>query len=390
MVNAVYAYPWCLSSDDVEARINYLGDLGLTAISLAASYHAGKFIQPGNTRQRVSFPEDGCIYFHPQLSYPRLKPKVAACTQNDDVLDTLSRRGDIQINAWTVLCHNSRLGLEQPHATVRNAFGDSYPYSLCPVNPDVREYGITLCADLVRHYPVAQLLLETPGFLTYSHGYHHEFAQVELNACLEAWLGLCFCEHCIAGASQEGIDAIGLKQQATRRIDGLLTANGTPTADMAQSWLLADLAQQPELVAFLQWRCRQLTQFVADIAAAVGNRASLKIIPTTQRPHATAFWEGTDLCSIARVCDGLELPLYQPSADAMLCDAEDVIHRVGSVDSLSAILRPGWPDMTSESQLLDSVQHLKRLGIRDIAFYHFDMLRPVNFDWLKHALRDAA
>lgn len=37
----------------------------MNAISLANSYHAGRFLQPRGPRRKAYFPEDGTIYFQP-------------------------------------------------------------------------------------------------------------------------------------------------------------------------------------------------------------------------------------------------------------------------------------------------------------------------------------
>jgi len=170
---------------------------------------------------------------------------------------------------------------------------------------------------------------------------------------------------------------------------------------MQQAWLQADLLQDVELAAFLRWRCEQVTALVADIVTGVREKVSaavaVKVIATCQRPHSTAFWEGMDLAALARVSDGLELPLYQPSASAVSADLQDVMARLhcsmeGDCDDacednvaekLSVILRPGWPDMTSEAQLNETYAAVKAAGIQDIAFYNYGMLRPMNRQWLQ-------
>ena len=45
----------------------------------------------------------------------------------------------LQVEAWIVLTHNSTLGRAHPDLVVRNAFGDAYPYALCPAAQDVQE-----------------------------------------------------------------------------------------------------------------------------------------------------------------------------------------------------------------------------------------------------------
>ncbi len=114
---------------------------------------------------------------------------------------------NMDVTAWIVLLHNSRIGTEHRDHCVHNAFGDSYLYSLCPSSPEVRNFAVALCCDVAENYPVAGLTVESPGFPPYQHGYHHEFALVRLNDWLHNMLGLCFCDHCVAAASEKGIDA---------------------------------------------------------------------------------------------------------------------------------------------------------------------------------------
>lgn len=379
MSTAVYAYPW--NFHDVDADVARIRALGADEITLAVSYHAGKFIQPGDPKGRVYFPEDGTVYFHPGKTYDALRPRVSALTQGNDVLAALCGRDDIAVNAWTVLNHNTRLGTERPDLCVRNAFGDVYPYSLCPSQPEVRAYDATLCADIAEGYGVKRLLLETPGFLTYGHGFHHEFAQVPGNAWLDALLGLCFCDRCRHGARAAGIDADGLAGRIRTAVDAHLDEEGAaPTLD---AWIAAD----PDLKAFHVFRCEVVTSLVAEIRAAVTPSVAVKVISTCQRPHATAYLEGHDLAALDAVSDGLELPIYQPSPGEAVADARDVAGRV-PVSRTSVILRPGHPDMARESDLAATLAGLRALGFADFAFYNLGLLRPANLRWLQRALTE--
>ena len=377
MTAAVYAYPW--NFHDTEATVARIRALGAGDITLAASYHAGKFLQPGDTQARVYFPEDGTIYFRPRRTYGVVQPQVSALTREHDLLAQLCKRDDIAVNAWMVLNHNTRLGMLHPDLTVRNAFGDAYPYSLCPSQPAVRAYAVTLCADLAENYPVKGLRLETPGFLTYSHGFHHEFAQVPPNAWLDAMLGLCFCDNCRTGAKRAGIDIDALAGRICTAVDGYLDANTDPSLG---DWN----AHDPDLAHFHAWRCQLITSLVTDIRAAVNPAVQVKVIATCQRPHATAYLEGHDLEALDAVSDGLELPLYQSSPHAIVGDGGYVIGLVAP-DRTSVILRPGYPDMAAPSDLTDAMKGLRNMGITDFAFYNFGMLRPMNLEWIKAALQ---
>ncbi len=377
MATAVYAYPW--NFHDLDANVARIRALGADEVTLAASYHAGKFIHPGDPRARVYFPEDGTVYFQPRRGYGLLSPQVAAVTQARDVLAELCERDDIGVNAWTVLNHNTRLGMAHPELAARNAFGDVYPYSLCPSQPEVRQYGVTLCADIAEGYGVRRLLLETPGWLTYGHGFHHEFAQVPSNPWLDAMLGLCLCDRCRAGAKAAGIDAEGLAARIRHAVDVFL--DGDAPAPSLDAWSAAD----PDLAAFHAFRCEVVTSLVADIRAEVNPAVAVKVISTCQRPHATAWLEGHDLAALDAASDGLELPLYQPDAAAVLADARYVLDRVPAART-SVILRPGHPDLTTETDLVAALDGLKAHGVTDFAFYNLGMLRPADLRRLQHVL----
>ena len=386
MSYSVYAYPWNLSLENYRHKLDDILSLGLQGINLAVSYHAGKFIHPRSTRHRVYFPEDGVIYFRPRATYKRIKPALSGLLEQGDVLEYLGGTEGLLLNAWTVLLHNTRLGMQYPEATVKNAFGNGYVYSLCPANPDVRHYAITLCRDLAAHYPIDNLLLETPGYLAYSHGYHHEFAQVQPDTWLEAWLGLCFCDHCLAGAGKAGIDGAGLQRFVATAADKYLGGTELILNKTALDWLEKDVNANAELKAFVQWRCEVVTSLVREIRAQVRSEVKVKVITTTQPSHGTSVLEGHDLPSLHDAADGLELPLYQPSVTTTKAEAEYVIQQVGGVERVSAILRPGWPDMHSEKQVADTLNSVEELGFHDVSFYNYDMLRPLNLRWLENTL----
>lgn len=368
-----YAYPWNLHEPATD--LGRMRDTGMTHVSVAASYHAGKFIQPRDPKSRVYFPEDGTVYFRGGSKvYGRLQPQVARITCERDVLAELCDTGVLPVRAWTVLNHNMRLGWQHLDVVARNAWGDPYPYSLCPANPDVRDYGIALAVDLAENYALESLLIETPGWLTYAHGYHHEFAQAPSDPQLDMMLGLCFCNSCIAGAGAAGIDAEGLRREIMRRAD-----NGAVTP--------MDGDADPELWAYHRWRCSVVTAHCAVIRAAVRPQIKVRVISTCQRPHETCYLEGGDLKGLDDITDGLELPIYQPSAEDAEKDLRHVIDTLGDAARLSVILRPGHPDMGSEAQLRDTVSRVLATGITDLSFYNFGLLPIEQIGWVERIVR---
>jgi hypothetical protein len=383
MSRALYAYPWDFPAASAAADLAAVGAMGIDSITLAAAYHAGKFIRPRAAVGKVIFPEDGTVYFRARAErYGALKPQVSQLTRDDDVLGRLCAAPDLAVNAWLVLLHNTRLGTAHPEATVRNAYGDSYVYSLCPANPEVRTFAVALVADVSEAYPIAGVSLETPGYLPYGHGFHHEFAQVEANRWLDGLLALCFCPHCVSGAKTAGIEAEALRLRVAAAIDGYLASEVSAPQDMAVDWWTGDLLADPDLAAFLRWRCDVVTNLVREIRDAVRAEVTVAVIPSVQRPSSLAWLEGSDLYALARAADVLEVPFYEPDAGRIRADAWDVKRRIGEDRPLRAILRPGWPDMASRDDLVAALAALRDAGIEDVGFYNYGLLRPMNLKWL--------
>ncbi len=46
MYKAIYAYAWDLADEGIDTVLDNLRPTGINTITLAASYHAGKFVRP--------------------------------------------------------------------------------------------------------------------------------------------------------------------------------------------------------------------------------------------------------------------------------------------------------------------------------------------------------
>jgi hypothetical protein len=384
---AIYAYAWDIAERGVGEMVAEVRALGVDTVTLAAAYHAGKFLRPRGRSGKVYFPEDGTAYFRFDPSrYGAIKPIANSLLDERDVLGELCEAAGVAANAWLVLLHNTRLGTLHPDVCVQNAFGDRYVYSLCPSAPEARAYAVALCADVTERYSVAGVSLETPGFMPYAHGFHHDFALVRQNRWLEALLGLCFCPHCLAGAQVAGIDASGLRARVAGDIDAYLASDVDFPDDMAEAFWLADTQSDRELSAFLGWRCDVVTSLVRDIRAAVRKDATVAVIPSVARPTAGAWYEGTDLAAIAGVAGILEACFYEPSAERVRCDVFDLQRRLRGKGRIRGILRPAFPDLKSRADLVAAATALRDAGIDEVAFYNYGHLRQASLTWIADAL----
>jgi len=382
---AMFAYAWDLA-EDLPGITAELKDLGLDTITFAGAYHAGKFLRPHGKGGKVYFPEDGTAHFRADPArYGAIKPRVSKLAAERDVLDEICKAGEMAANAWLVLMHNSRLGMLHPDATVQNAFGDRYVYNLCPSSPAARAYAVALCKDVSERYPVRGLSLETPGFLPYVHGYHHEFALVKPNRWLNNNLGLCFCEHCVRGAEAAGIDASRLKAQVAADVESYLASDFDIADDMAEAFWLSDTRSGGDLARYLDFRCEVVTSLVGEIRQAVRDDATVAIIPSVARPTGGAWYEGSDLKALAGAAGIVEACFYEPGVERIRADVWDVRRRIGDAGKLRGVLRPAFPDLQSREAVVGAVAALAAAGVDEIGFYNYGHVRQSGLDWIRAA-----
>lgn len=387
MSRSIYAYAWDLAEEGVGDAVARFRDAGLDSVALAGAYHAGKFMRP-HGRGKVYFPEDGTIYYNADPGdFGRIKPLANALLAERDVLRELTDIDGLTVRAWMVLLHNTRVGTAHPDVTVQNAFGDRYVYSLCPSAPDARDFAVALCRTVTAAYPIEGLRLETPGFLPFAHGFHHEFGLMRQNAWLDNHLGLCFCDHCRAGAKAAGIDADALARHIAARIETYLASEVDYPDDMAAAFWLADIVTNADLAAFLRFRCETVTALVAEIRDAVRADAHISIVPSVARPTSGAWYEGSDLAALAGAADGITACFYEQGPDRVAADLHDVRGRLPDGASLGGILRPGHPDLDSRDKVKASVAILAAAGLDDIGFYNYGHVRAPALDWIGDAFR---
>ena len=120
---SMWSYPWDLEDLGLDFALGELRDTaGLNTISLATSYHAGRFLQPRSPVRKAYFPEDGTIYFKPNAERwadVAMGPRSPRSSSARDILGELVERrdaGGMAVSCWTVCLHNTRLGMAYPHA----------------------------------------------------------------------------------------------------------------------------------------------------------------------------------------------------------------------------------------------------------------------------------
>ena len=388
---SMWTYPWDVQDLSADTVLGELRDAGLDTVSLATSYHAGRFLQPRSPRRKSYYPEDGTIYFKPTSGLwttGRLRPEVASVVGEGDVLADLTRRrdaGGLRVSAWTVCLHNTRLGLKHPEAVTRNAFGDPNSFNLCPSHPDVRSYARTLVADLSAGYKPDVIELESPSFMGFAHGYHHEKDGVGLTAEDDFLLSLCFCPACLARAAKAGVDGEKARTQVRHWI--VETCERPVPAPRWPDFPAAGLdvfRPFPAVDAFVRWRFEPVTSLLAELRDAADPASRLVLIDLKD-----GWLGGCDVAAAAEALDGVMLCGYDMEPDAVFSLLADGRATVGPDKILGTGFRVFYPEMTGPADLAARAAAARRAGVDSINFYNYGLIPKARLGWVAEACRAA-
>ncbi|MCS6817735.1 MAG: hypothetical protein N0A16_12810 [Blastocatellia bacterium] len=392
----IYAYPWDLKEEGIETALATIADLGLTAVSVAVSYHSGKFLSPRHPHRRVIFPEGGVIYFHPSEARFRdlpIRPVVSELVRDEDVLAEIMRacsRYGLRFIGWVVGTHNSRLGMRHPEFLCRNAYGDPYVYALCPSHEAVRAFLLVLVEDVLEQYPLDGLEVESFGYLGFLHGYHHEFYSVSLGIFEQALLALCFCSACEQMGKEAGLDVKHLResvrQTLDRRLNGSVERGLTTAADDVAA-LLDFLLAHVELQTYLKRRNERVTSLLVELAALT-RRKGVELScsgPVFARPTALGWVEGLDLRAVGTIVDRFVVALYFEEEERRMAEAA-FIADLQLPCALGAALNLGHPYTRAVEEVERTIRYVANLGFTSVGFYNYGTLPIYRLQWIQRAL----
>jgi hypothetical protein len=397
---SAFAFASDLADEGVEQVLaNIQERAGLGGITPAFSYHALRDVFPHNPRRKVRLVPRGALYFPPDLSlYGRIQPRVDAEAAGSDVLAETCRaaasRG-MRADAWTIFLHADRPDDNQECVTV-NAFGDRYPADLCPAHPDVRDYVRALVADVCR-YDVRSIFAESLHYHPAQHGHEHERYLIELGTKALYLLGLCFCEHCLARAADEGVDGAAVQAAVRHEIELAFGRRDAAVTGELERELLADVAGG-ELLGYLDARAATVTALAAEaaeVADAAGKRfvfmdpsGAIKGYWTGKPegdPSAAIGWRlGIDLPALAGVCPEVQVLAYAADVERVRLDLDAYRRALGDA-KVSAVFRPIPPDCETAENLAAKLALAGDLGLEWAGIYHYGFLRLETLDLVRAA-----
>jgi hypothetical protein len=203
-----YLYPWDVLGDPAAAE--RIARLGVRRVALAAAYHAVRAATPRHPAHRVVDARHPALYLPIRPAVWRAAPitprPATAWTGHPDAFGAardLLRPYGLAVDAWVVLTH----GTARPEHATRNAFGDLYPYALCPAVPAVHDFARTLIREVVVLGEPDGLTVEACGPMGVGHQSAHEkTAGADWTATDQALLSLCFCLSCRRLMTGAGLD----------------------------------------------------------------------------------------------------------------------------------------------------------------------------------------
>lgn len=278
-MTTVWTYPWAFGVDNVDDDLARIADAGVTGVTIAGHYHSVQTVLPHSPDDGVFESYPGGCHFEPSPRYFRetdIHPPVndSAPDGESDAFGLVARTArecGLDVNAWTVCLHNSRLGAVNPEYRIESAFGDPHDHALCPSHPAVRTYyeGIVRSMEA---YGVDRIDLESVGFPTAFHGHGDGFGHLKNHAVTsnagQLLLSQCFCDGCRAAAADHDVDFEAAEQLVRELGTEALTG---PTSEPPPVDELAD--RYGAFRQLLSFRAAVVERFVRRLAAATDDVA---------------------------------------------------------------------------------------------------------------------
>jgi hypothetical protein len=256
---------------------------------------------------------------------------------------------------------------------VRNCFGETYPWALCPSRPEVRTYAATLAAESVRDLDVDNVVLEACGQLGVVHQCQHEKTDGVWSPALVQLLSVCCCDGCTgrwggsAGQAVEKLrDAVGLLLA-----EGDLAATRTGVPDELLEELLAGRHSSADALR---------TEVLDAINKESGPRPGV-VLHAAADPWATGALPGLTPDSGKQI-DSAVLSAWQPgeptlSATRQVRDELPDDVAVGSY--VTAVAAQPLADPAAY------VQALRDAGSSELHLYHLGLASPARWPDLRAA-----
>ncbi|MFI7387668.1 hypothetical protein [Streptomyces sp. NPDC049813] len=312
MKASAFVYPWDVVGDPDAAR--RIAGLGVAQVTLAAAYHSTRALTPRHPRHRIVTAEHAAVLYpadEQRWQGRELRPYAAGDWAPGDAYGQAAaalRDAGLAVHTWVVLAHNSRLGAEHPATSVRNAYGDRYPWAPCIAQAATRAYLVDLAAEAATRPGADGTELESLGWYGLAHLHAHDkTAGVGLGEAGQYLMSLCFCADCHQGYADHGLDGDALARSVRAALAPLWRGeSGDDGWATVEKQLGAATAAATRAYRDATARSLQEAAVAAVRAAApAGFQVLLHADPVSYHCGANA---GVDPAHILSVADGVVVP----------------------------------------------------------------------------------
>ncbi|MDT7723573.1 MAG: hypothetical protein QOI21_149 [Actinomycetota bacterium] len=375
-----YAYPWDIL--DAPGFVDRARELEVDEVAVAVSYHSARAATPWSPSGTSVVARHAALYrpvreeaWRDAKLRPAAPDWVSVPDSAGDAVRVLNAAG-IPAAAWIVLTHNSLLGTEFPEYAVRNCFGESYPWALCPSQPEVQAYAVTLTAECLEGLDFASVLLEACGPLGAVHQHQHEKTDGVWSPAVARLLSVCCCTACADGWAESGAIAEDVRNALRTEVRRLVdSADLSATEDKLAAKLKT---------AILETRQRGTDQLRHGVLAAIkpGTRV---VLHGALDPWVTGALPGLTPTAAGDV-DAVVLQNWAPgqaSVDAVAKARQQLPSTVDVGSYITAVAASPVPDIEAYAR------ELAKAGAAELHLYHLGLAGPGRWPDM-HAATSAA
>lgn len=385
----VYCYPWDLLDEGVDAALDCLVDrAGATGLTLVAACDELEQFRPHANAQPRIYRTAGGVFFQPDpacYATTRLSPPLWDQHRKlDAVAGIASHCADHRFDLRLAInpFDSTRLVAKHPQIARKNAYHIASRAAMCPSNPDVQDYLLSMIKDLSTYDDVSALVLDDVQWPAATDFRPYMEARSALDNEAAELLEYCFCESCLQASARVGIDGPAALRSAQTILDRALQQG--QAQDLPWD---AVLDHNPALKSFGDWVESSFLEFFT------------RLIRASAKPVILSFQHTDD-----HFVDLPAAPALLAAAPRLLMDADDMERVIGLLsrgENWSGLLKPG--SLTAmelllriDEGLLDEAPEVVRqlswaaeAGAGGATVTHYGALLDRQLDWLHQGLRHA-
>ena len=390
---SLWTYPWDVAEDGVNEALATIRDVaGCNGVSLAAAYHNLTQLRPHSRGPKIYLGEGGVAYFKTDPSkYGRIKPVESRMVKEIDVfraIESAKASFGLDLNAWTVVLHNSRLATMYPDCAMQTVLGDPLKHHLCPSNPESRRYAAALSADLASSYELRTIELEAIGFQPFLHQTHHPKIGAPLGEWGDYLLSLCFCPSCSRRGEESGVDVGSVARLVESELLGILQGDSDePPGNSDEAGKERWQGEYSDFAAYTETLENSVVTLVADVKAAVEAVAEAKVLIIGRGIERKSLLSDLSLAKAAQCADGLITAVYnQTPAETAQSLSTALNHAAGGEVILGH--QTHYPEIPNSDVWREKVSVSIEGGATGLTFYNYGISTLNQLRGIRKALQN--